>query len=210
MLILIGQTQLTTEILDYRKPRQAWTREFLVPGYNTDFFGNPVPQGLAPDRGAYETILSDNIAPTLNFAEITSPTTVLLTFSEQVSSSTAQLTANYSITSGIGVVSAELQIGGSKVVLTTGVHPPGSFTVTASNIKDLAGNLISGSNSAQYNYNPDLTPPQALQAQLQNNATLSIIFSEALEAASALSISNYTINNDIMVNGASLPPIIQQ
>jgi hypothetical protein len=72
------------------------------------------------------------------------------------------------------------------------------------NVEDLAGNSIGSSNTAQYLFDPDLTPPLVNQVSILDAVTLNVTFSEQVTEETALNLSNYSINNGINVNGASI------
>jgi len=95
---------------------------------------------------------NDTTPPTLLSASASNSSTVILNFSEQITQTTAANSSNYSVNNGITVSSASLSSDGKTVTLTTSSHTAGlTYVVTANNIKDPAGNLISPTaNSAQY------------------------------------------------------------
>jgi hypothetical protein len=128
--------------------------------YNLDIIGITRPQGSSFDIGAYEIISGPDIyPPEITGAFLTDSITLNITFSENLEPASAQNTLNYTINGNISVQSAVLS--GSVVTLVTSQHSPGNYTVSVSNITDLAGNLISSSaNSAQYEFIPD--PPSGL------------------------------------------------
>jgi len=56
----------------------------------------------------------------------------------------------------------------------------------------------------EMSFGPDITPPEVTGAVLLDSVTLKISFSEPLEETSAEDINNYSINNNITVNSATL------
>jgi len=97
------------------------------------------------------TIYEDVTPPEVVSAALLDSVTLKIIFSEPLEQSGAQNKNNYSITNGIDVLSASLS--GTEVTLTTSDHSPGTYTVTANNVTDLAGNLIDpNNNSAEYEY----------------------------------------------------------
>jgi hypothetical protein len=166
-------------------------------------------RGLIWDIGAFEgtgLVEGDIISPDLVDAEVIDSTTIELIFSEALENSSALVKTNYSINNGIIVNSASLSTDLKKVTLSTTLNTANqTYTVVVSNVKDLAGNIISSiNNSAQYSYIGDSTPPNLISASVINSTTIELIFSEALENSSALVKTNYSINNGIVVNSASL------
>src|SRR5262249_37172751 len=58
---------------------------------------------------------------------------------------------NYSLDGGLGVSSVAVNPDGASVTLTTDAQTPDTvYTVTVANVADLAGNVISGNNTAQF------------------------------------------------------------
>jgi hypothetical protein len=125
--------------------------------YNVDKNGTSRPQGNGWDIGAYEMVFGPDITPPeVGGAVLEDSLTLRITFSESLEESSAENINNYSITNNIIVNSATLNV--SVVTLTTSAHSPGQYTVTVSNVKDLAGNQItSNSNSADYEMLEDPT-----------------------------------------------------
>lgn len=178
--------------------------------YNIDILGISRPQGTGWDIGAYEynsgTVNADNIPPTLLSATVITPASIALTFSEPLDINSAQTKSNYSINNGIIVNSAIISADGKTVTLSTTQNIANqTYTVTVTNVKDLAGNIIQvGSNTVQYSYIGDSTPPALLSASATNATTVELLFSEALNLASAQATSNYSINNGIIVNSVTI------
>jgi len=157
--------------------------------------------------GAYENYSGPDVTPPqLQGAIINNPTQVVLSFSESLESQSAQNTSNYIIDNGISVLSAVLSSNNRDVTLTTSEHTPNQqYTVTVSNVTDLAGNTISSqANSAQYLLEADTTPPEVSSAQLDNATTLLVYFSEEIQSSSASNLNNYSINNGIQITNAVL------
>ncbi len=116
----------------------------------TDFFGNP-RDPANPTVGAieYATQGPDVTAPRVIGAALTDSVTLKVSFSESLDQASAQNQNNYSINNGIQVLGASLS--GSVVTLNTSVHSPNTYTVTVSDVTDLAGNVVNPDfNSAQY------------------------------------------------------------
>jgi hypothetical protein len=101
-------------------------------------------------------IIVDTAPPELLSATVISPTEVDLLFNENLKSSTTNVPSNYSISGGIGTpASASLDLINPKLVhltLSTALTANINYTVTCSNIQDLAGNIIGASNTATFMY----------------------------------------------------------
>ena len=146
----------------------------------------------------------DTTPPEVTGASITNQTKVVVSFSEALQAAGAQNAANYSISGGVTVSSAVMN--GTQVTLTTSTHSFNQqYTVTVSNVKDLAGNLINpNANSAQYLLQGDATPPKVTGASITSATVVIVTFSEALEQNSAQTAGNYSITNGITISGATL------
>lgn len=148
----------------------------------------------------------DATPPVLVNATVINPTTIQLTFSEALENLSASNKLNYSINNGVIINNVSLSSDATKVTLSTTQNIANqTYTVTVTNVKDLAGNIIQvGSNTVQYSYIGDSTPPALLSASATNATTVELLFSEALNLASAQATSNYSINNGIIVNSVTI------
>jgi hypothetical protein len=117
--------------------------------FSQDLFGNTIPQGMHPNRGAIQKLAIEN--STLNLIEAYSinSNTVVLNFSKRVIYNTAVSQSNYSISGGVSVISASLSPEGKQVILKTSTHPSSNyFSITANNLRDIGGELISAKTSS--------------------------------------------------------------
>lgn len=90
------------------------------------------------------TVVAETTPPTLFMVRVVDARHLEVTFSEAVVTAEALNTANWLITGGAGLaVQSVAQVTSSVYTLTTAAQVPGtSYTLTASNIHDLNGNLI--------------------------------------------------------------------
>lgn len=156
---------------------------------------------------SYTYPVTDSAPPRLISATLTGGNQFLeLVFNEPITQATAETKSNYNIGSGVSVEAATLDAQGTKVFLKTATHSPGlSYTVTVLNIKDLSGNAIAGDNQKTYSaVTQDVLPPQLSRADLLDDNTLELVFSEPVNAQSAQNKSNYSISNGITITGATL------
>jgi hypothetical protein len=167
----------------------------------TDLSGNVISP--ANNTAAYTYVEPDITAPILQGVVLNSSTSLTVSFSEALTQSTAQNINNYSINNGINVTAAS--VSGSQVILTTSEHVNGTYTLTVSNVTDLAGNIINPtSNTANYEYSVvDLTAPQVVSAAIVDSVELNVYFSENLDPTSAQNINNYNIAG-ISITNATL------
>jgi hypothetical protein len=123
--------------------------------------------------GAYELDYGpDTTPPEVNGASLLDSVTLKIFFSESLEVSSAENESNYSISNNVNIFNASLS--GSEVTLQTSVHSLGIYTITVSNVTDLAGNIISQqANSAQYEMSY-LPPTELIKLEI-NDVTASTI-----------------------------------
>jgi hypothetical protein len=115
-----------------------------------DLAGNVISSS---NNSAQYSYVGDTTPPTLVSAAVLSSTSVQLLFSEGLDNSSAQNKSNYSINNGVTVSTAALSTDKKKVTLTTSQFTTNTnYIVTVSNVKDLAGNIISSNNTATYSF----------------------------------------------------------
>ncbi|WP_225035980.1 choice-of-anchor Q domain-containing protein [Winogradskyella sp. SM1960] len=122
-----------------------------------DINGDPRSVGAAVDCGAFELQAS---------ADITSPVIVsanntffndefVIVFSESVTNISSELPGNYTLSGGATISSASLSADNKTVTLTcSALNGNTSYTITANNVEDYAGNTASNS-SATFIYECD-------------------------------------------------------
>ena len=151
--------------------------------------------------------VGDSTPPELSLASILDSVTVELLFSEKIDIVNAQIKSNYLISNGINVLNAQISTNQNKVTLHTSGHVSGqSYSVTAQNIIDLAGNKISTNNTAKYLYFTDIIDPSISDISVTNNKSITVKFSERLDPNTAANKNNYNISNNIRINSAQLLP----
>lgn len=139
--------------------------ELAEPPFN--FTWESVPEGsyrllgivAANDNGliglsSQITIFSDGTAPELQQARGRTIEDVVLTFSEAMSQETAGDPVNYSIVDADGnalaVTGVTVELDGRVLVGTAEQSVGTNYTITTSNLTDLAGNALTGSASAEF------------------------------------------------------------
>lgn len=145
----------------------------------------------------YQYTLPDNTPPTLVSGELKNGNYLWLTFSERLDEASAQNTNNYAITPSVSITGATLDNTGTKVMLETGNHSKGAYTVTVSNVQDASENTntIQGNNTYEYSYDPpDQTKPELLSAVLLNADRIELTFSEPLDPISSTDVNNYDLD----------------
>lgn len=155
----------------------------------------------------FTTVAVDASPPLLVRAESRGNQTVEIIFNEPVDPATAQDTANYAISSGVRVLSAALGHSQMSVFLETSAQPRGTYTVTVNDVQDQAAppNTIIAGSQLQYTYTPaDNVKPLLTGVYFINVNAIELTFSEPLNRESAENKANYTINNSISVQKATL------
>lgn len=165
-----------------------------------DISGNAM---TAPGTAVFTGI--DTTPPQVASAAPVNDTTVNVIFNEPLDTAAAETTANYSISPDLGVTGAVLQSDQKTVQLTTDRQTwQTNYTVTASNILDLAGNQITGNNSAGFT-GLDNTPPTVVSAAAVNDTTVDVVFSEKVDGSTAQTAANYIISGGLAVTN----PVLQ-
>lgn len=131
-------------------------------------------------------------------------TTVRVVFDERVDKVTASEKVNYEITASLSVTGASLLADEKTVELKTSAQVwQTNYTVTATNIKDTSGNVISTVNQVTFS-GEDSTVPRVVSASPVNDRTVDIIFSEALDAATSQVAENFSITPNLLIENAVL------
>ena len=101
---------------------------------------------------------ADTDPPTVTTANASSATSVSVNFNEALDTATAQTASNYQVfetaTPANTFAVSGAALNGSRVTLTlaSGLTEGTSYTVSVSNVEDVAGNVIAGSNTAVFTY----------------------------------------------------------
>ncbi|TCT12943.1 hypothetical protein EDC18_11017 [Natranaerovirga pectinivora] len=165
----------------------------------TDLSGNTMDK--------YETLFGgmakDTSKPSAT-AVVTAHDKVTVDFSKAVSKASAENIANYSVNNGLVVLKAELNSAGTQVVLTTSEQSVGTiYNITIENVADKVGNVMNKYETLFGGMAKDTSKPSATAVVTANNK-VTVDFSKAVNKASAENISNYSINNDLVVLKAEL------
>lgn len=167
-----------------------------------DLSGNVIVNNGTTNTATFTGI--DSTPPQVSTATAVNGSTVNLVYNEQVDSTTAQNTANYSISPALAVTGAVLQADGKTVQLTTASQNYGTvYTVTVTNVKDTAGNIISGNNTATFT-GVDKVPPTVSNTNVINDTTVDVVYSKSIDATTAQNTANYSISPSLTVSSATL------
>ncbi|MCJ7811888.1 Ig-like domain-containing protein, partial [bacterium] len=151
----------------------------------------------------------DILPPQLLRIELHGTEMIELVFNESLNRSSCENIDHYQINPPVGIIAASLT-GDSlnHIYLKTVEHQAGQmYILTIQGIMDRAvvPNTIYNGAEVEYSYPiVDITPPQVISAALQANSILELLFSEALDQASAETSSNYTISPFVQITKATL------
>jgi hypothetical protein len=155
--------------------------------YYDDFIARPL---AAPDISP----------PTIISIQVPASNSLSVLFSETLDAASAQAVSNYSANNNIGSPSSAVLQSDGKTVLLTFNSP---FTngvqnqLSVSSVKDLAGNMMANSSLPFLFYQPDITPPTVSNVAVTSANSLSVLFSELIDASSSQNVSNYSVNNNL-------------
>ncbi|MFO7523982.1 MAG: discoidin domain-containing protein [Ignavibacteriaceae bacterium] len=153
-------------------------------------------------------IINDNTAPVLLNANLTDPTTLELIFSESLESTSALNKLNYVINNGVSVLNVTLSNNNTQATIKTTVHTAGSsYNILIQNIFDPAGNLISPTNNpAEYYCEAPPALTNLTEIIVNNTQTLTLKFSNKMDAASVTNKNNYSSSLNINIITVQLLP----
>jgi len=151
-----------------------------------------------------------DVAPYVKSVSSYSNKEVVVYFSEAVERTSAETKTNYSIERLTDIVPTRDTADLSKVMLKTSSQLNGTtYTITIHNVTDLNGNSIASPSSKDFvgNGPVDGTAPSVLFAELVDDNTLEVQFSEPMDQISSETTANYAIkdniNNSLTVTAAT-------
>lgn len=153
----------------------------------------------------YISISDDTIKPQIQSFVSLSNRTLEITFTEPVEASTATNTSHYQLDNGLKLETLQLSSDLRKVTLTTKEQTHGkSYRLTVRNVKDLAGNVMDNRGDLTFIGNNDFAKPKVTLVQVNANASLTVKFSEKINAANAVLTNHYSIDKGLAVTQAKL------
>ena len=162
----------------------------------------------ANSKSGYQYQPEDTTPPTVVDMQILDGTHVDIIFSEPIKKSTAENTGNYNIDQNVSVLQAILDQNNYTVHLVTSQHQSGvNYTLTINNILDSSPqqNKIVQNTIKQYTYyEEDNISPSIYSVNIKTEILVELVFSEDVDKATSEEESNYKINNNITISGASL------
>jgi hypothetical protein len=150
----------------------------------------------------------DTELPLIVAVTVVTPQQLKIDFNEPITQVSAENISNYSISDGIQVRKAQLQADLKSVLLETDSHAGNrTYTITINQIQDratLPNTIRANSTAAYYVVAPDVEPPGILTLNKRSLTHLTLVFTEAVEKASAENLVNYRINPEIKIESATL------
>jgi hypothetical protein len=170
----------------------------------SQFFGISVTQSVASfftkhyfDSIYAGPIIVDNTPPQLISATQQSINTLDVLFDEPVDLNTSQNSANYTVNKGIGNSATATRDGVNLALVhlsfANNFISDTTYTLTVSNVNDVAGNTITSNNTANFIY----TTPKIVAVTVISVSNIDIKFSEPLQQAAAQNTANYFGNNGL-------------
>ncbi len=124
-------------------------------------------------------------------------------FNEELEASSAGDESNYTMSGGLAVLDAEYFLQTTKVRLTLD-NPviPGDYTLTVSNVADLAGNVMSAPQAGIAIGSTDQAAPSmvavsAMAPEGADNDTLNVYFNDDMIAAEVEDVSNWSFESPV-------------
>ena len=150
----------------------------------------------------------DHTPPQLVAVQIIDGTHLNIQFSEELDRASAENVDNYHINNGVQVLKAVAHTSLREVLLTTTMHVNHQeHVLTVSNVKDRAPvpNIIGVNNTLSYIYHEvDKIAPAIYTVRMKDDMHVEIFYTEPVEQTSAENTANYSINNNIRINSATL------
>jgi len=136
---------------------------------------------------------------------------VKVTFSEKTTNSSATLSDNYSLDNSLNVLRITTPLEDEKnveIAVNAAFVEGVDYNITVNNVTDLFANTIPVDSIFSFSHAFDNITPLALSAHVtnpaKNNAKVYVAFSEEMDESRAENINNYTIDNGIVINSATL------
>ena len=148
---------------------------------------------------------TDQVGPVVTLVKVIDAEHLDVLFNERVATDEGNRSTNYTISGAVEVKTAILDAGRRIVHLTTSRHSPQTLYVLRINnvIDEAGGNRIDANSSYSYLYEPsDALPPTIAMVRVKDVQHLEIVFSEAVDYSTALSVSNYSLNNGVEIRSA--------
>ena len=163
----------------------------------SNFATSTDPQGGTP--GAQNSVFEvDTTPPAPIDVTITDNGQTLTVFFDEPLNPATVVPGNFALDGGAPAVqNAGYDAENFSAVLTLAAPlDPGTYTLTINGVEDESGNATDGA-TIEVSFDPDLTPPALVTVSALDATTVAVTFSEAVDAASAGTPSNYSIDGGI-------------
>ncbi|MCK5739116.1 hypothetical protein KAH55_08040, partial [bacterium] len=158
---------------------------------------DPANEIVPNSTSSYYFEIADNEKPEIRQVDIIEETLVQVMFTEPVNQTDAENITNYHIDNGVQISAANLQTDKMTVTLITSPHGRGVWhTITMNGIRDISANQNQITPNAAYRYalpEIDNIRPELYEAEIIDETTLNLTFTEPVEATSAETVMNYVI-----------------
>jgi len=154
----------------------------------------------------YSRQSDDIVPPTLTAIHNAAANSLAIQFSEKLDRSSAENVSNYIISGSVTVTNASLNAAGDIVTLTTSTHSGGAYTVTVSDVYDLATppNKIVSAELAYSYFPPDVTAPELQTVNITSKNLLKLAFNESVSRVTAENKANYAITPAVQIVDVTL------
>jgi hypothetical protein len=168
----------------------------------TDWFASNETHTLTVDGISWNYVL-DTVKPQV-LSLVNLPNRIVeITFSEPVETKSATSSTNYQFNNGLKLTTLQLSQDKRKVIITTTEQVEGkTYQLAIWGIKDLAGNVLNA--RSNLSFISDYTKPRVTSVKVNANATITIKFSEKINAGHAVLTDRYSIDNGLAVTQAIL------
>jgi len=200
---------ITNSILDESFKIVKLTTSAHVTASYTITFNNIKDRAKSPNtianNSSFQYSYNDKIPPQIVSVLALAKDSIEIIFTEPIAKQAAENISNYNINKGIIINKAILDEKAKTVFLTTSVHSDGNYIITVRNIIDRAfpPNKIIENSNVEYQY-IDTTAPAIVSVEALFQDQVNVVFDEPVEKSTAENLSNYQINNGIVVTSAIL------
>jgi hypothetical protein len=175
----------------------------------------PIPnEVIEPLRAEYVFTVGDTVKPQLTAAKLQGSSMLMLVFSEPVDQASAQDRDNYSIDPNVEVIDVIQDEANPQYVnlMTTTHFPAIPYSINVRNVKDKAEIPNTIDPNTWYNYQlplgggmaVDNISPEVSRIEVISSTRLDVVFSELIDIQTAQNITNYVIDDSVVVESAEI------
>ncbi|MBN2011847.1 S8 family serine peptidase [candidate division KSB1 bacterium] len=186
----------TTHFIDTADDQNKMYWYAIAADFDTVFGRMSEPIAIRPDP-----------APRVSGSEFMAPNQVRIVFSEPMDATSIRQVTAYKRSDSDGHPQSVIVAGGdSEILLTFGeLFKPGSYVITAENVRDQQGTPIDGmNNSVSIIVTENYPAPYLVNAEKLDDHLIELEFSQAMDPTSISNISHYSIVPEIPIECAAL------